>query len=475
VGNRRARWRPERVLAPPDPGWWREEPAGEPLGGRGTRERNRDGDENACPFTWTFVDRARDRERDRESGALRFAAGVRVSEAPEGRLAPCVAVVGPANSGKTTLLHGLDAVLQGHASRPLVYVVKGSPDGTGRYLFHAPELRTELKSRVKGLWSETTVATVCGWIAECRKTLDLVVVDLGGRHAEGNAAILRCCTHFMVLARPFEDAEEERANGMASWVAACLASGLAPVAQMRSLQQAGSAEIAPVNGCLVGTFRGDAAAGDPTNAAVVTALADALLALCPRRAGVSYLDLRIGRDWEPADLADLGGLAGQVAARMGGDRPLMLGGRAPVWAYAAALHCALDIEPRAVVEVFDPKVPGGIVRIGAVEPGEADLELAASLDVSWRGDPYGGDEATLDLVARTADRFLPPPASGAVVAVPLPAGTAPSGPLVVSGAVPIWLHLAYSRLLRSLPGTRSVGVWDARRRAAMVVYRRAPR
>lgn len=62
--------------------------------------------------------------------------------------APCVAVVGPANSGKTTLLHFLDEALQRHAAQPLTYVVKGSPDGTGRYLFHAPELRAALRERV---------------------------------------------------------------------------------------------------------------------------------------------------------------------------------------------------------------------------------------------------------------------------------------------------------------------------------------
>ena len=46
-------------------------------------------------------------------------------------LAHCIAVVGPASSGKTTLLHLLDEALQHHKAQPLVYVVKGNPDGTG--------------------------------------------------------------------------------------------------------------------------------------------------------------------------------------------------------------------------------------------------------------------------------------------------------------------------------------------------------
>ena len=51
---------------------------------------------------------------------------------PEPACAPCVVVVGPANSGKTTFLHLLDQAQQQHPDLPLVYIVKGTPDGTGR-------------------------------------------------------------------------------------------------------------------------------------------------------------------------------------------------------------------------------------------------------------------------------------------------------------------------------------------------------
>lgn len=141
-------------------------------------------------------------------------------------LAPCVAVVGPANSGKTTLLHLLDHALQRHPARPLVYVVKGNPDGTGRYLFHSPELRERLKERVKGVWCATTVETVCGWVESCRRHLDLVLVDLGGRHAPGNERIFERCSHALVVARRFADRRREREEGMESWVRACRRSGL---------------------------------------------------------------------------------------------------------------------------------------------------------------------------------------------------------------------------------------------------------
>ena len=89
--------------------------------------------------------------------------------------------VPPGASGKTTFLHLLDEALQLHAEAPLVYVVKGNPDGTGRYLFHAPRLREALKPRVKGAWSAVTVSTIGEWIDRCRSRLELVLVDLGGR------------------------------------------------------------------------------------------------------------------------------------------------------------------------------------------------------------------------------------------------------------------------------------------------------
>jgi len=119
-------------------------------------------------------------------------------------LAPCVAVIGPANSGKTTILHLLDEALQVHPEAPLVYVVKGNSDGTGRYLFHAPQLREPLKPRVKGSWTSVTVETIAEWIEHCRDRLELVLVDVGGRHTESNE-ILRHCSHCLVVARPFED------------------------------------------------------------------------------------------------------------------------------------------------------------------------------------------------------------------------------------------------------------------------------
>lgn len=391
-------------------------------------------------------------------------AGDRWCEAP----APAVAVVGPANSGKTSLLHLLDAALQLHPSRPSVYVVKGNPDGTGRYLFHAPELRQRLKGRVKGAWCETTVQVVCEWIEACRRHLDLVLVDLGGSHAPGNDAILGRCSHFLVVGRKFDNPSQEREEGIESWVEACRRSHLEPLARLRSVV-AGQSSLSPTGGGLEGVFRGDACApGDATNFELVAGLVDALVTLITPSRSPSYLDLRLGRDWEPQDLVDLGGLASRVKETMEAGRTLVLGGRAPIWGYATALHRALDLNPGAAVTVFDPKVPAGLVPVPDALASSPDPDLARDVGARWRtlNDGEGG---ALDLRITTPDRFLRLTRPQALRGLPRPQGEPPPGPLVAFGPGPIWLHLAYSRWLRSLPGERAVGHWDARNRSAVLI------
>jgi hypothetical protein len=385
-------------------------------------------------------------------------------------LAPCVAVVGPAQSGKTSLLHLLDRALQNRPAAPLAYIVKGNPDGTGRYLLHAPELRKTLKPRVKGAWCETTVSTVREWVDSCRGQLELVLLDVGGKHAPANDVLLRAATHFIVVARRFEDPAVEEAEGMDSWWNVCRRLGLAPVARVRSLWQLGQAEATTLPGGLIeASIRADACGPqDRVNDLPVDRIVKALLALRRARPAPPYLDLRLGRDWVPADLPDLGGLAPRLAALVAAGDTVTLGGRAPLWAYAAALHRALDLRPDAAVAVFDPKVPAGLVEIAARLGGEGEPSLASYVAARWHAAPGGG--AALELAITTTDLFIPPEAMRSLASLPLPQGEPPPGRVVADGPSPIWLHLAYSRWLRSLPGgPRTLGVFDVGTRQALFV------
>lgn len=386
--------------------------------------------------------------------------------------APCVAVVGPAGSGKTTLLHLLDQALQLHPDRPLVYVLKGNPDGTGRYLFHAPRLREALKPRVKGAWSSVTVTTIATWIERCRRRLELVVLDFGGRHADLNHELLARCSHFIVVAKSFDDPAEEEREGMESWIRVGRQAGLELLARVRSLWGEGSPTAdRAADGVLDVALRADACApGDPTNTVAVEAIVETLVRLRQRRGHASYFDLRLGRDWTFEDLPDLAGLAPALEEVARGGQVLLGGLATPIWAYAAALHRLLDVSPEVAVEVFDPKTPAGVVRLPILQSqgGGGGRVAAESLSARWAA-PRDGVGVLLDLRISTPDRWLPPEFTRHLPFLPLPEGPPPVGPIVVSGAAPVWLHLAYSRWLRSLSGARPLGHWDARSESAVFV------
>jgi hypothetical protein len=187
-------------------------------------------------------------------------------------LAPCIAVVGPANAGKTTLLHQLDERLQTRVNAALV--LKGNPDGTGRYLFHAPDLREALKSEVKGKWGDATVERICEWIGHGRRNLKIALVDLGGKHTPENDRILRLCSHYILVSR-LADAE-----GAASWDTVCSRNGLERIAWMRSV---GPGDSQPAFGTdsdgMLGTFRFDASPGDAINDSVLEPLTNRIAAM----------------------------------------------------------------------------------------------------------------------------------------------------------------------------------------------------
>jgi hypothetical protein len=386
---------------------------------------------------------------------------------PEPACAPCVVVVGPANSGKTTFLHLLDQALQQHPDLPLVYIVKGTPDGTGRYLFHAPDLREVLKPEVKGRWSATTPATVSQWIAHCRAALDLVIVDFGGRYGAHDDAMLGGCTHFIALAREMTPAEDA-AEGLDFWSEVCLKNGLLPVARLRSFWQRGRPSVSrAADGTLTGSFRADASRPeDSLNAALIEQVVTELMALRLRRPSPTYVNLQLARRWTLDDLGDLGGQAETLDAMVARGEPVVLGGRAPIWAYAAALHRVLARDPDAKVMVFDPKIEGGLVEIPPdLHPPEPSPWLGVFTS-EW--DTQDG-EARLKLVTLTEDKQLPPDLWRFLANAPSPRLQAPDTTVCVYGVAPVWLHLAYSRWLRrNLPGC-TLGHWDASTRRTIVV------
>ncbi len=256
---------------------------------------------------------------------------------------------------------------------------------------------------------------------------------------------------------------------MESWVRAGRRAGLELVGRVGSLWREGEPGIRIAEeGILGASFRADAAEpGNAVNHEVVGKLVERLLALRSRRQPPAYVDLRLPRDWTVDDLPDLAGLA-PVVERRAQRGEVLLGGRAPIWAYAAALHRILDRCPAAEVVVFDPKTPSGLVTVPGTLSGEVSQEVAGCLSARWRCRP-GGRSAVLELELTAPDHFLPPDLTVHLPALPRPEGHPPAGPVVVSGAGPIWLHLAYSRWLRSFDPKRTIGHVDARSESAIFV------
>jgi hypothetical protein len=390
----------------------------------------------------------------------------------EGRpLAPAVAIVGPAASGKTTILHLLDRDLQHQPEGQGSYVVKGSPDGTGRYLFYSPESREQVKARAKGAWSPGTIEALCAWTLNARRCLELVLVDVGGKHASENALLFSSCSHFIVVARRFDDVDEEREKGMASWVRACQAVGLILLARVRSVQHAGDVRVETGgDGVLDATFRSDASRpGDRLNDPLVQALVERLIAIRLPRDPPPYVDLHLGQDWAPADIPGVGGRVDRITSAARSGDVCFGGSYTPIWAYALALHRALDVAPHARMYVFDPKLPYPVEIPARLAAGSGHNPWPRCVDTRWRWIGPAGPDVTLDVRVTTENRLLPAGFENDLSRFPLPDPGRQPERIVLSGVLPIWLHLTLSRAVRTRHPHAWVGVWDERFQKAVMV------
>jgi hypothetical protein len=370
----------------------------------------------------------------------------------------CVAVVGPANAGKTTLLHQLDEKLQRHLDSFLV--LKGNPDGTGRYLYHTPELRNqpEFKKSVKGQWGDATIERICEWITQGRRNLSLALLDFGGRHdeqtAEGNARMLQACSHYLVVSR------DKDLLGAELWDHLCRSHGLIRVGWMRSVPLGGSesAVFDHTEGGIEARFHVDILPGNPINDVALTPLVEALLRLSRAPDRTPYVNLALQRDWRTDEIADVGGQAPKIAELASRTGVVVLGGgHVPVWGYLAGLQCALKARHDARVFFYDPKQPERLVEIPLQRGSGPDEFPRGALSVSWKEDC----RSILQLEISTTDKFLPPVAAQNLAGAP-PPGAMPTREVALWGpGCPLWLFGAYARWLSSA-GAQSLASWDMR-------------
>ncbi len=363
--------------------------------------------------------------------------------------APCIAVVGPANAGKTTLLHQLDCLLQRELKAFLV--IPGNPDHGGRYVHYAPHQREALKSHVKGSWTESTASHIRDSIDCGRRNLELSFLDFGGKHDPANRSMLEKCSHYIVVSRLGDD------SGGASWDALCRETGLERVAWVRSIgPEAGVEPFAAqaADGHWTGAFRYDAVAGDTVNDTALAVLSAELVKLRRAPDSIPYVDLHDVERWEEADIPDVRGRAAAIREMVERTGVVVLGGVAPVWAYLAGLRCALLADPEARVFFFDPKQPDRLVEIPARRTaGDFPPDM---IEIRWTSLP---NSAQLEFHLTTKDRFLSPATAKSLRHAP-DFGVPPPGPVCLWGLSPTWIYGTYARwLLRA--GVTRLGSFDA--------------
>jgi hypothetical protein len=374
-------------------------------------------------------------------------------------LAPCIAVVGPANAGKTTLLHQLDEKLQRLV--PSVLVIKGNPDGTGRYQLHAPELRRDptFQTQVKGRWGSQTIERICEWIDHGRRNLALALLDFGGKHDSENHRMLERCSHYLLVSRNQDHA------GAESWDTVCRQNGLARVGWLRSV---GAAEDPPAvlqhPPAFEATFRWDAGPGDHVNDASLNPLADLLASLSRSIPATPYIDLKLAGEWTEDMIPSVAGRARDIRELAERVKAVVFGGRAPIWAYLAGLRCALEANPDARVFFFDPRQPERLVEIPP-KPAPADFPPDI-LSLQW--DLAEDGTHRLCFAVATPDKFLPPHAAQNLAGAPH-FGTPPSDVVGLFGPLPVWVYGAYARWLLAA-GVRGIDAWDARMRKFVHVW-----
>ena len=246
--------------------------------------------------------------------------------------------------------------------------------------------------------------------------------------------------------------------------------GLTSVGWMRSVDLEGPVPAVlggAESGRLEGTFRWDSRPGDTSNNATISALCQRLLAISVAPNKTPYVNLQLeSGDWTTGLIDDVAGQAPKIRELAHRTGSVVLGGKAPVWAYLAGLRCALDANPHARVFFYDPKQPERLVEIPS-QPRRGPTDFPAdTLHVAWAEE---SDRAVLKLSAATADKFLPPTTAQNMAGAPIPPDL-PASSVGLSGPMPTWVFGTYARWLIAGGGVRQLASWDGRLKTFVEVW-----
>ncbi|NJM00840.1 MAG: CRISPR-associated protein Csx3 [Synechococcaceae cyanobacterium SM2_3_2] len=121
-------------------------------------------------------------------------------------LCPAVMVVGPPDSGKSTLSHALfQALLPTH---PDIYLQRAQWDGEGNWVLELdPQMRETLKQPHRGQLTPEFFGFHAQAILQLRRQKRLVLVDVGGMVQPEKIPLVEACSHYLVVSREPSDIE----------------------------------------------------------------------------------------------------------------------------------------------------------------------------------------------------------------------------------------------------------------------------
>ncbi len=154
-------------------------------------------------------------------------------------------------------------------------------------------------------------------------------------------------------------------------------------------------------------------------------------------------------------MRDAGGCGAAIGRQAASGNPIVIGGRAPVWAYLSALRCALRKDRAARVFFFDPRQPQVLVEIPcSPQPGEFPPNVLA---LCWDRLPDGMHRLTFNHTA--TGKYLPPAVAQKLAAAPWALPVQVPQAVGLSGPSPLWLFGVYARWLHNA-GVKRISSWD---------------
>ena len=345
---------------------------------------------------------------------------------------PAIIIGGPPHAGKSVLFYNLTQALRQRGIRH--HAIRACPDGEGNWSQESDQ-ETVSQIRIKGNWSEAFVQRIC---LDMEHRCLPFLVDMGGRPQETQEAILRQCTHSLLLLRT------DREDYTQLWQRLIAKNGLLPLAEIYS-QLTGDSLITSHSPMLQGTLSGlkrssTAKIENPVFEELVERIAALFSSYSTLELENAFLEqaptdmpLNLYQALESIDLAARNwkiNMLQPFLASLPQQSSFSVYGVGPNWLYAALAACSY---PQPFYQ-FDPRLPFGWIQplslqISTDHHPEIDVETSSFDDMTI---------LSIKIATKHLEYFQPEP-------LPFPA-VEPDKGVLIFGSIPYWLLTALVRL-----------------------------